>query len=376
MSRAALRRQLPRGFTLVELLVVIAIIGILIALLLPAVQAAREAARRSQCTNNLKQLGLAIHNYADVYKMMNFASGGTSTSLAWPSGNPWTNLQWMSGWVSLLPFFEQQALYNQISAPQTIGGTFLPPFGTYPPGDNDPRFYVDLQPLLCPSDPMNRRSSATVQGYTNYHFSYGDSIYNNFNWQLSVSLRGAFGHITGLPLAAIIDGTSNTLAVSEQLIGLQKTKVVGGVTYGIVRGGMATVVWSTNAYTSPANCYARIDPADSTRFTGGVATYRGTKWAYGYGHYSGVCTVMPPNKLNCLMDTATGYWGIFPPSSEHPGGVNGVMCDGSVRFFSETIDTGSQSAMESNNPPVTVASPYGVWGAIGSRAGSESVALP
>jgi prepilin-type processing-associated H-X9-DG protein len=173
-----------------------------------------------------------------------------------------------------------------------------------------------------------------------------------------------------MSFAMIRDGTSNTLAVSEQLVGLGRANMV--------KGGMATIVWpSGTTYTSAVNCLARIDPTDARRFTGGAATYRGLLWSYGYGHYAGVSTVLAPNKLNCLTDTATAYWGIFPPSSGHPGGVNGMMCDGSVRFFSESIDTGaSATANEVNPQPSNAASPFGVWGAIGSRVGGEPVAIP
>ncbi len=365
MKLGILGRKPCRGFTLVELLVVIAIIGILIALLLPAVQAAREAARRSTCTNQLKQIGVALHNYADVHKSFCFGSGGTNENLAWPSANPWCNLYWMSGWVSLLPYYEQTALYSQISTPQTINGTFYPAFGPYV-GDYALTF-TQLTLLLCPSDGGNRRSSTTVQGYTNYHFSYGDRIYDNFSAR-GDNIRGAFGHIDGISFAGIRDGTSNTLAVSEQLVGVPRANMV--------KGGMANAVWPTSAWgQNAAPCLARIDPTNAQRFTGSAATYRGTKWAYGYGHYAGISTVLAPNMLNCLCDTAVGYWGIYPPSSEHPGGVNGAMCDGSVRFFSETIDTGSATATEVARPSMA-ASPYGVWGALGSRAGGEAVAAP
>ena len=123
-----MRSSHRRGFTLVELLVVIAIIGILIALLLPAVQAAREAARRSQCSNNLKQIGLALHNYHDTYGVFCAACTGTTS----PWGDHYqSTYSYMTGWVSLLPYLEQGPLYDQFTSPQTYNGQSYNPFGPY-----------------------------------------------------------------------------------------------------------------------------------------------------------------------------------------------------------------------------------------------------
>jgi type II secretory pathway pseudopilin PulG len=132
----------------VELLVVIAIIGVLVALLLPAVQQAREAARRMQCTNNLKQLGLAVHNYADTYnafpsKIAGPAAGGCQLS----NGN------YGSGWMRLLPFYEQAALYEIWSSPNNLNGIDFPAFGPCPwEHQNYPPYFTQVSSLMCPSD--------------------------------------------------------------------------------------------------------------------------------------------------------------------------------------------------------------------------------
>src|SRR5688572_26703413 len=131
----SVRRRQSAGFTLVELLVVIAIIGVLVALLLPAVQAAREAARRSQCSNALKQLGLALHNYADVFKVFPPRRGGTGSST--PPDN--ANQNRLSAFIPLLPFIEQKPLADSIAAGGTYNGKTFPPngpmvwHGSYPP---------------------------------------------------------------------------------------------------------------------------------------------------------------------------------------------------------------------------------------------------
>ena len=350
-----------RGFTLVELLVVIAIIGILIALLLPAVQAAREAARRAQCTNNLKQVGLALHNYHDTYRV--FCAGCTGTTgVAWGQHYD-TNYAYMTGWVSLLPYYEQTALWDQWSAAGTYNGRTYPPFGPYA-YDGTCRGYTPGQQqvpmLLCPSDGPAHDKAATTQGYTNYHFSFGDKISGNFTDQ---SPRGLFGRIRHKGVRDVTDGTSNTLAASECLVG-----AVGGRAR-MVKGGMAAAV--SGLSTSPIVCYARIDPANPKQYTGTVWGYKGRYWAEGHGHVAGVTTVIPPNGPSCACGESTYcYWGVFPPNSNHPGGVNSLFADGSGHFISETIDTGDLSATEPEAARRTT-SPYGVWGALGSIAGGE-----
>jgi prepilin-type N-terminal cleavage/methylation domain-containing protein/prepilin-type processing-associated H-X9-DG protein len=377
MKRAVGWRKSTGGFTLVELLVVITIIGILIALLLPAVQAAREAARRSQCVNNLKQVGVALHNYLSAHKVFCAASTGTYVAGAWTSQTQWSNLTWMSGWVSLLPFYEQVGLYDQWTSDQTDGsGNLLyKPFGPYT-GQHSAGPYapanVQLNSLICPSDGISSSYTVGSQGDTNYHFSYGDSIYNNFAWT-AASARGPFAHSDNsgnsgcLGIEHITDGTANTLAVSELLVGTGRGSSIAG--------SCAWSTWGANTWASPAECLARLGP--DGKLTGSVITYRGTLWTYAYGHYSGISTVIAPNGPSCGGSTAaTVYWGVYAPSSYHPGGVNGLMCDGSVRFFTNTIDCGNPNAVEARSVSASAPSVYGVWGALGSRAGGEPVQAP
>jgi prepilin-type N-terminal cleavage/methylation domain-containing protein len=349
-----------RGFTLVELLVVIAIIGILIALLLPAVQAAREAARRSQCSNNLKQIGLALHNYHDTYG--EFCAGCTGTTSPWGAHYEST-YSYMTGWVSLLPYLEQGPLYDMFSSPQTYNGQAYNPFGPYA-YDGSGRGYFPLQQqvpgLLCPSDGPAHSKGATTQGYTNYHFSFGDRIQNNYTDQTP---RGVFGRIKHIGFNAIQDGSSNTLAVSEALVGS-----VDGRS-NRVRGGTAAALSGMSQ--NPMVVYTRVDPNDNKRLTSPTWGYKGRFWGEGHGHVAWITTVIPPNgPSGACGESQWCYWGIFPPNSNHPGGVSGLLCDGSVRFISETIDTGDLTAPEPERSGA-IASPYGIWGALGSRNGSE-----
>ncbi len=230
--KGAKQNRSRHAFTLVELLVVIAIIGILIALLLPAVQAAREAGRRSQCTNNLKQLGLGLQNYHDVNSSFPFGKGGTGT-------NP-GNAGRVSGFIPLLPYIEQVALYDQIKA----GGNGAPPLG--PTGWSGwTNWNVQVPSLLCPSDAKSAPSPGSV-AQNNYAFSHGDSINNNCN---NTSTRGMFCVNNTVRLNMVIDGTSNTIAMSERI---RDDFGIGGLPQVSIKHGTATSI--ANLSTSPGTC--------------------------------------------------------------------------------------------------------------------------
>ncbi len=355
--KRAKQDRLRRAFTLVELLVVIAIIGILIALLLPAVQAAREAARRSQCTNNLKQLGLGLQNYHDVNGSFPFGKGGTNGP---GPGAAFGNAGRVSGFIPLLPYIEQGALYDQIRA----GGNGAPPLG--PVGWSGwTNWNVQVPGLLCPSD-TRRTPSAGAVGENNYAFSHGDSISNNcFNTDPMNWSRGMFCSNSTVKMSMVTDGTSNTIAMSERL---RANFGAGGMPQASVKLGTAMDIAGLAA--SPGVCLATANGANYASSTN-VKGYFGTLWTDGETERCGFTTVLAPNSPSCVVPTtnccADAPGGVYSPSSNHPAGANGVMVDGSVRFISDNINTGNLGIAEVNSGP----SPYGVWGALGSKNGGE-----
>jgi len=349
-----LARSRPSGFTLVELLVVIAIIGVLIALLLPAVQQAREAARRMQCSNQLKQLGLALHNYHDTYGVFPARRGGTEG----PGSEPDHNAGRLSAFVVLLPYVEQTAMYDQISG----GAGGRPPFGRRAWGGWN---------VWNDAPDMFRCPSGTAKGQdrdfsVNYNFSFGDSISGANN----TNRRGVFHRKDWKGFHDIVDGSSNTIAMSERLI----TDYGLGSQSGDVELVHGTATGFSGLQNDPSQCVTAANGqyyADASVLKGKT----GFRWTDGQAEKIGFNTVLPPNSPSCINGTnqnGDGTTVLLPPTSNHPGGVLGLMCDGSARFVTETIDTGDLTAGQTNSGQ----SPYGVWGAMGSRDGGEVAQLP
>lgn len=359
-----------RGFTLVELLVVIAIIGILVGLLLPAVQSAREAARRMQCTNNLKQLSLALHNYHDAYKTFPPQSVGTTEPPGnWGSGN-WRLMEGNRGsWIKKsLPFFDQGALKDLIDEGGPLNNTSGVPTGRGGANGLWSGYYpyrTKINAVLCPSDGRGIRSSENSTAKNNYFGSVGDSIRNNHN---SRNNRGMFSHIKGTPIRDVKDGTSNTAFLSESAI----ATAWGGPSCNTLHGCYTIVSGLDN---NPAACFATRGP--NATVIGNYPTShqrRGQSLYSGFSQMTGFTTVLPPNSPQCANGRGEWQWGIYPPDSFHPGGVNMSMADGSLRFVADSIDVGDTSlpGPSINNLKGSV---YGVWGALGTKDGSESTFL-
>jgi prepilin-type N-terminal cleavage/methylation domain-containing protein/prepilin-type processing-associated H-X9-DG protein len=335
---------LRRGFTLIELLVVIAIISLLIALLLPAVQSAREAARRIQCTNNLKQLGLAMHNYES-------SIGGFPPSMC--ASGAGTNVTWINGWSAwarVLPYSEQGNLFN--SANFTLWKE---------DPQNATAIMQNVSFLICPSEvnPTVSTHDYGLSGVNSYGVCQGDwFVWGGFNGPQN---RQAFGMNRSRRFAEFVDGSSMTLFAAEvktyQPASNCRTKPLQSVT-------------NPNNIPSPyADPYTVAPEYDNGYCVTENQFEFHTEWSDGNAHADGFTTAWPPNKmiigrylyvgmdldLNGMNEELGGpTFAAINARSYHPGGVNVLMGDGSVKFVKSTID-----GM--------------VWRALGTVAGGEVI---
>ena len=379
------------GFTLVELLVVIAIIGVLVALLLPAVQAAREAARRSMCSNNIKQLSFAFHNFHDSHKRLpNQGFDPIWRSYMQKEKNRRIGFTNNYGFLpTILPYIEQQALYDRIHAhcqdKANVGGTDDVNADNCD-GGTFQNVWINIFP--CPSDMLAKLTNGNTQR-TSYHGCVGDT-YSRWsddgdNCPRGVLVPGIVPNPDGrngktLDFGEITDGSSHTLVISESLAGKNNGEVE-------TKYRIATVwyPWDDRLTVSPLDCRNLTGPNGDIKTGTGKEDHgrgrKGVRWASAQGGYSGFNTVLPPNSPSCMFDgTGVTEWiveqyGITTASSNHSGGVNAGLLDGSVRFVSDTIDCGDLSEITFANQP-KAKSAYGVWGAMGTIAGGESVTLP
>lgn len=310
-----------QGFTLVELLVVIAVIGILVALLLPAVQAARESGRRSQCINNFKQLGIALHNFEDARKT--FPTGTTSQTYAADPTVPPNFYRW-SAFAHLTPYLEQTQVYNKLDLTVPLYGGPSQGYAVFPVNQFAVQVVVPM--FLCPSDVGKPVTNylGTIFGPSNYAACMGTGV----NGGSEYNADGIFYMNSSIKIAEVLDGLSSTVAMSESILGAAPVP------------GKPPDPQTVYAYIGPspitnANCLA------ATQYN--VSDPRGFSWANGdtrcalYNHYltpnSKVldCVGFDPN--NSFTDT-----GWRTARSWHPNMVNVLMADGSVRALQETID--------------------------------------
>jgi prepilin-type N-terminal cleavage/methylation domain-containing protein/prepilin-type processing-associated H-X9-DG protein len=331
-----LRSPGPRGFTLVELLVVIAIIAVLIGLLLPAVQSAREAARRSSCSNNLKQMGLAILTYHDVARVFPAALEGSGRYNLAAYHAARGGVKNTTGWARLLPYFERDDLVSRYDF--NACSSMDSPYGHAVAGNdtiNDGVVNARLDVLRCPTDPAAGQvvnSGAGTTGFysrrnavrTSYFFSTGvftdyDAPYASTSADIR---RGAFGNDGAATITAITDGTSKTIAIGEGAGGAAKTDPAYGP------WGM------TGTHTC---CHGRV-VSDST--TAVVPGANGNNWTINAA-------------WNGDAQRRTYAW-VF--GSRHPGGAQFVFCDGGTKFLADTIEYGTlcQLAYIADGSSVTI----------------------
>jgi len=368
-----------RGFTLIELLVVIAIIAVLIALLLPAVQSAREAARRSQCINNLKQIGIGLHNYHTATNSfpMGLSASNNTANLTDQPGN--ACIAW-AGWSAqalLLGYMEQQAVYNAINF------NLDPQLGQADPIQSTAT-YTKIAGFLCPSD-----GNAGKPFRNNYYASRGTAI--DIQWNLPQNPPpncggkkgpGVFTYQMAYGIADITDGSSNTIAFAEGLVGSDAQRAAPYVTGVNVDslgswsdGAKAAQVQDVNNMLNMGEMAPGVTMSDilntcSTRFQtaragSGLQSDRGRSWAWGCEAYTMFNTIVPPNSTqhkwsNCRFGcegcpaSSSDHSNIVSSNSNHSGGANVLLSDGSTRFVKSSIA-------------------YNVWWGLGTKAGGEII---
>lgn len=343
------------GFTWIELVVVILVIIVLAALLLPSLRTATEAARRMQCSNNLKQLGLAIRNYEDFHKYLPSAMAGTGVGPTDLDGNA----NRLSGLVALLPYVEEGRLWDQISTASTIDGVDYPAMGPAPWVEDYPPWQTRLPTLLCPSWP----EPETKLARTNYAFCIGDVSRAVHTPQAQ---RGAFACGLFTKLSSITDGISNTIALAE--IGNQQDRLLSG---------QVAIDQPTAMLDAPIECLGLRDARRPSQYAAKLplsALGRGARWVDGAAPFGLFATILPPNSPSCAAGGDEAVDGIYSSGSLHTGGATSVFVDGSVHFISDKVDTGDSTRVPPTSEQVTqqtTPSPFGIWGALGTADGGE-----
>lgn len=325
-----------RAFTLIELLVVIAIIAILVGLLLPAVQKVREAAARMKCSNNLKQIALAVHNYEGAH--------GTLPGLGA------TPQRQYSVFARVLPYVEQENLRNLIVQDQDL--FFFAGVSTLNPVQA-PAARTEVKLFLCPSDPQppifTNYNSATFAG-SSYCVNTGSGDVTRLYSDLRFPTDGLFWNSSAVRITDVTDGTSNTLLLSESLLGSGSDNTGSAPTDPRRQAAnLSTVARSlptggTNPPLSESLC------ASATKWSG----FRSIAWIWGQLPQTGFNAYRPPNSP--LPHCTSNAQGFFHASSLHPGGVNVALADGSVRFVRDSI-------------------PLPMWRGMSTRAGGEVVTI-
>ncbi len=327
------RRTSRHGFTLVELLVVIAIIGILVALLLPAVQAAREAARRMSCSNNMKQLALGCHEYHDTFQVFPPKSIG-------PRANP------RIGWTVLLAPYYEQGLINNTIMPQLIAHptSSLLGFDDVYYGDLNKGTQIEIGTLLCPSGPraIPQVGTANILGITSPkpfgRLSYKACSGNNVDSE-GLGNNGIFTNIRASRMADVVDGTTSTFLLGEVAMAGKAVKdYIGNI-------AVSGVAWN-----SLDPCVAGTGYDATTKQLLGTQTANpGGWWHAGINAVSTFQTHYTPNGPSCFGNITGAQVPLInpgsaiPASSFHPGGAMHALADGSVRLISETITQATYS---------------------------------
>lgn len=331
-----------RGFTLIELLVVIAIIAVLISLLLPAVQSAREAARRAQCSNNLKQIGLALHGYVTAHNA--FPPGRINSHIA-GMGNTW------GAYSQLLPQLELPQVFNAFN------------FNLSPDIDlaNTTGAAIFINTFLCPSDPSTPDHAQPNYGMHNYLLNVGNQypVVREPIAPLVGRPNGIFYENSAVRLSEITDGLSSTVAISESL------RSVPGITFASNPLNGFVITGNNKTTGPPISSDADYQSLCVTASPPGFQVTRGSKWHYGAPGHSMYNHRRVPNDplVDCRgglphSDKTDPQWSWLSLNvtsrSKHPGGVQSLFCDGHVGFHKNSIN-------------------QAVWQGLGSANGAEVI---
>ena len=360
-SNAKRLRRFPRtGLTLVELLVVIAIIGLLIALLLPAVQSARESARRVSCQNNLKQLGLAVLAYESANRSLPPKDFPWQFGVLDNQGLPGLSQYWRG--ASFLLW-----LLRYVEMPQSVPDACVQMYmtGSNTVGAWGGPFATQVPVFLCPSE-INRGRGPLGSACTNYRGNGGDIGGVSRRGPLNSGCTNHFAPHFPSPTRVlhIPDGMSKTVLLGESLIGTAATSAQRPAGVGKLP--------AINSSTPPAACWAIVTGNGYSATITDLRLQPGSMWNSSADTYTSFFTNAAPNTPRCVLDQDwSGF--INPVSSYHPGGATVAMCDGSVRWVANEIDAGDPTQSQSNPSTYKGASIRGVWGALGTIAGGEGV---
>ncbi len=419
MIRSAARQ---RAFTMIEVFGVLVLITVLVTMLLPAVQSAREAARRSSCANNMMQIGLAAHAYHTSFGQLPVQLAGTDGSVVVGEDND----RRLSYLVGLLPFLDEGSLADQINGPlsrgwknesalgmgpdmwmeeaypdDSLGGegltgeyaeneTFWPAGGPEPFTRDYLPWNTEPPAFRCPSDPGIGNPALAR---TNYAACLGDGVVasdsgpmkevngvfvidDELAKQTEAAMRGMFVPRVVTRLSDTTDGLSSTILLGELATALgdrdTRTCPIWGPGATVLRDDPAWARERELIDIDRPQFWANPDRGDVLSAETGMR--RGYRWADGMPLYTGCNTILPPNREITLSDDRDDCWGVLPPSSRHQGGAQICFGDGAVRFITDSVDAGRPDQPtvyegSPNSPPCE--SPFGVWGAMGTRASGE-----
>lgn len=412
------------AFTMVELLAVVAIIGVMVGLLLPAVQSSREAVRRVSCGNNLMQIALATDGYHAAFKQYPVQLSGTDGSTVKGSDND----RRLSVFVALLPYLDQRPLWNQLHRPMdkatyqyrsvgygygsmmgdytemdydTEAATTPEPDESWPIGGPEPfdetyaGWYSETPVLRCPSDPGIGLPS---YGRNNYAVCIGDGIVTSDSGpmkdvggtfvvdpvlakQTAAAMRGIFVPRVVTRIDDVTDGLSNTLLFGEIATDLGdqdvRTKPVVASGKNVLRDEPGWAM--SGSVIDPERPRFWLMTSMNPVLEANQSARRGFRWHDGMPLYTSFNTIMAPNAPLVLETASDAAAGVCSTSSRHQGGAQAAFADGAVRFISEAIDTGSiftPTAYVGSKTSPGSESPFGVWGAMGTRASAELKGRP